>query len=232
MKLEKITKQSGRVYNDACGTAHGLELIGERWALLVVRELMLGPKRFGDLKADLMGISANVLTQRLERLEAVGIVTRRKLPPPASVQVYDLTDWGREAEPIIMTLGRWAARSPGHDPTLPLSGVSMMLSLRTMIDSEKAGDLRLDAGFLFGDETYRAQLADGELVVARGEVEGADFAITAAPEMTAAAVYGDQPLTAMEAAGALTVTGDKALAQRFIDLYALPPKAALQVRDS
>ena len=135
MKLEKITKQSGRIYNDACGTAHGLELIGERWALLVVRELMLGPKRFGDLKADLLGISANVLTQRLERLEANGIVTRRKLPPPASVQVYDLTDWGREAEPIIMTLGRWAARSPGHDPTLPLSGVSMMLSLRTMIDS-------------------------------------------------------------------------------------------------
>ena len=181
MKLEKITKQSGRVYNDACGTAHGLELIGERWALLVVRELMLGPKRFGDLKADLMGISANVLTQRLERLEVVGIVTRRKLPPPASVQVYDLTDWGREAEPIIMTLGRWAARSPGHDPTLPLSGVSMMLSLRTMIDSKKAGDLRLDAGFVFGDETYRARLADGELEVARGEVEGADFVITAAP---------------------------------------------------
>src|SRR5690606_33913747 len=112
---------------------------------------------------DLMGISANVLTQRLERLEAVGIVTRRKLPPPASVQVYDLTDWGREAEPIIMTLGRWAARSPGHDPTLPLSGVSMMLSLRTMIDSAKAGDLRLDAGFVFGDETYRARLAHGVL---------------------------------------------------------------------
>ena len=225
MKLEKITKQSGRVYNDACGTAHGLELIGERWALLVIRELMLGPKRFGDLKADLMGISATVLTQRLERREVVGIVTRRKLPPPASVQVYDLTDWGREAEPIIMTLGRWAARSPGHDPTLPLSGVSMMLSLRTMIDSKKAGDLRLDAGFVFGDETYRARLADGELEVARGEVEGADFVITAAPEMTAAAVYGDQPLTAMAAAGAVSVTGDKALAQRFIDLYVLPPKA-------
>ena len=112
MQLEKITTKSGRIYNDACGTAHGLELIGERWALLVVRELMLGPKRFGDLKADLTGISANVLTQRLERLEVVGIVTRRKLPPAASVQVYDLTDWGREAEPIIMTLGRWAARSP------------------------------------------------------------------------------------------------------------------------
>lgn len=225
MKLEKITNKAGRAYNDACGTAHGLDLIGERWALLVVRELMLGPKRFGDLKADLTGISANVLTQRLEGLEAAGIVTRRKLPPPASVQVYDLTDWGREAEPIIMTLGRWAARSPGHDPTLPLSGVSMMLSLRTMIDGKKAGDLRLDAGFVFGNETYRAQLANGALSVARGDVEGADFVITATPEMTAAAVYGDQPLTAMAAADALTLTGDGALAQRFIDLYALPSKA-------
>ncbi len=227
MKLEKITNKAGRAYNDACGTAHGLDLIGERWALLVVRELMLGPKRFGDLKADLTGISANVLTQRLERLEATGIVTRRKLPPPASVQVYDLTDWGREAEPIIMTLGRWAARSPAHDPTLPLSGVSMMLSLRTMINADKAGDMRLDAGFVFGDETYRARLANGELSVARGGVDGADFVIAATPEMTAAAVYGDQPLSAMEAAGALTLTGDKALAQRFIDLYALPPKAEL-----
>ena len=146
MKLGKITS-GRRSYDDACGTAHALDLIGERWALLVIRELMLGPKRFGDLKADLPGISANVLTQRLEGLEASGIVTRKKLPPPASVQVYDLTDWGREAEPIIMTLGRWAARSPDHDPTLPLSGVSMMLSLRTMIDANPASSRRPSAFF-------------------------------------------------------------------------------------
>src|SRR5215212_4396805 len=95
---------SRRSYDDACGAAHALELLGERWALLVMRELMLGPKRFGQLKADLPGISANVLTQRLESLEAAGVLTRRKLPPPASTQVYELTRWGYESEPIFQAL--------------------------------------------------------------------------------------------------------------------------------
>ena len=98
MKLQKITDlQNGpsrRRYDDACGTAHALDLIGERWALLVMRELMLGPKRFSDLRADLPGISANVLTQRLEGLEAAGLVVRRRLPPPAYAQVYELTRLG------------------------------------------------------------------------------------------------------------------------------------------
>ena len=89
--------------------------------MLVLRELLLGPRRFSDLRADLPGISANVLTQRLAELEARGLVVRRKLPPPASVQVYEATEWGLEAEPIVQTLGRWAARSPAHDPTLPIS---------------------------------------------------------------------------------------------------------------
>src|ERR671919_409087 len=115
MKLEKVTEKlearSKRHYEDACATAHAMDLVGERWALLVMRELMLGPKRFSDLRADLPGISANVLTQRLEGLEAAGIVVRRKLPPPASSQVYELTRWGYESEPIFQALGRWAARS-------------------------------------------------------------------------------------------------------------------------
>src|SRR5918998_1024633 len=109
MKLEKGTKYrlgTGRSYHDACGAAHALDLVGERWALLVMRELMLGPKRFSDLRGGLPGISANVLTQRLEGLEAAGVLTRRKLPPPASVQVYELTPWGYESEPIFQALGR------------------------------------------------------------------------------------------------------------------------------
>src|SRR5690606_10846452 len=146
MKLEKITKNeiagSRRRYEDACGAAHALELIGERWALLVMRELMHGPKRFSDLRADLPGISANVLTQRLEGLEQADLVTRRKLPPPAASQVYELTPWGYEAEPILQSLGRWAARSPRHDPTLPLSAVSLMLSLRTMFDPDRADGMK------------------------------------------------------------------------------------------
>src|SRR5918998_6423615 len=145
MRSEKITEasiaMSRRRYEDACGAAHALDLVGERWALLVMRELMLGPKRFSDLRADLPGISANVLTQRLEGLEASGILARRKLPPPASAQVYELTPWGYESEPIFQALGRWAARSPRHDPTLPLSPVSVLLSFRTMLDSLRAQGL-------------------------------------------------------------------------------------------
>lgn len=152
MKLEKITDKAGRKYHDACGAAHGLDLIGERWALLVIRELMMGPRRFGDLRKDLHGISANVLTQRLEGLEASGIVTRRKLPPPASVQVYELTPWGYEIKPVFMVLGGWAARSPRHDPTLPISAVSIMQSFETMFDPALAGDAAMTVGFVFGDE--------------------------------------------------------------------------------
>ena len=102
---------TNRTYEDSCGVAHGLDLVGERWAMLVVRELMLGAKRFGDIKDGLPGISANVLSHRLDELERAGLVTRRKLPKPAAVWVYDLTDWARELEAIMQLFGRWAARS-------------------------------------------------------------------------------------------------------------------------
>src|SRR4051794_36533282 len=116
MELEKITKrrnnQEKRRYDDACGLAHALELLGERWAMLVMRELAYGPRRFSELKSDLQGISANVLAQRLTELETRGLVRKIKLPPPASVQVYEATEWGLEATPVIAALGKWAARSP------------------------------------------------------------------------------------------------------------------------
>src|SRR3954454_12004495 len=175
MKLEKITASregpSRRRYDDACGTAHALDLIGERWALLVMRELMLGPKRFSDIRADLPGISANTLTQRLEGLEAAGLLVRRRLPPPASAQVYELTPWGYEAEPIVQSLGKWAARSPAHDPTLPISATSIMLSFRTMFDPARAGDFRARVGFRLGAESFLGRIEEGRLEVARGETE-------------------------------------------------------------
>lgn len=208
-----------RRYDDACGTAHGLELIGERWALLVVRELMLGPRRFGDLRASLPGLSANVLTQRLEQLEAVGLVVKRRLPPPASVQVYDLTAWGREAEPVISSLGRWAARSPGHDPTLPLSAVSMMLSFRTMFDAEKAGDARMTLGFRFGAEHFLVTVADGVLCVSRTETDGAEVVVAGPPEAVAAAVYGGA------GTDGLAIEGRGEVFDRFAGFFELPPKA-------
>jgi DNA-binding HxlR family transcriptional regulator len=225
MKLQKITteRQSApkRRYDDACGTAHGLELIGERWALLVMRELMLGPKRFSDLRADLPGISANVLTQRLEGLEASGLLVRRRLPPPAGTQVYELTEWGYEAEAIVQALGRWAARSPGHDPSLPLSATSLMLSFRTMFDPALADVSAAEIGFRIGAETFRARVENGRFGVARGDPEGADVVLSGRPEAIAAVVYGGQPIE-----GAIDVEGDVSLAKRFTRWFKLPPRAA------
>ena len=228
MKSEKLTDRvkasSRRRYEDACGAAHALDLLGERWALLVVRELMLGPKRFGDLRADLPGISANVLTQRLEGLEAAGVLVRKKLPPPASVQVYELTPWGYESEPIFQALGRWAARSPEHDPSLPLSAVSLFLSFRTMFDLARAQGIDARIGFRIGAETFVVRLAEGRIEVARDSLEQADVVFTGTAPAIAAAVYGGQPLGALEAAGVLSVEGDHALAARFVSLFPLPPK--------
>src|SRR3954452_14710840 len=94
-----------RSYGEACRFAHALDVVGERWALLVVRELLLGPKRFTDLRRGLPNASTSILTERLRELEQGGVVRRRKLPPPAGASVYELTDWGRELEPIVTQLG-------------------------------------------------------------------------------------------------------------------------------
>jgi DNA-binding HxlR family transcriptional regulator len=228
MKLEKVTERSGRKYHDACGAAHGLDLVGERWALLVIRELMMGPRRFGDLRKDLCGLSANVLTQRLEGLEASGIVRRRKLPPPASVQVYELTDWGYEIEPVFILLGGWAARSPAHDPTLPISAVSIMLSFKTMFDASRAGDAAMTLGFVFGEDAFRVSIADGRLEPRRGEIGDADAVVTTQPQLVAAAVYGKVPPEALEADGLMMIQGDRTTFSRFVDFFHLPEKAAIQ----
>ncbi|TRW14615.1 winged helix-turn-helix transcriptional regulator [Glacieibacterium frigidum] len=224
MKLEKITENRRR-YDDACATAHALDLVGERWALLVMRELMLGPRRFGDLRSGLPGISANTLTQRLDGLIAHGIVRRERLPPPASAPVYALTEWGYESEPVFTVLGRWAARSPHHDPTLPFSAASLLLSLRAMFDPGRAGGLRMTVGFRIGEETYRATIANGAIETERGSVEGADFVVEGEARDIAGWIYGGVPLADLEAAGALRVTGDRALASSLSGLFPLPDKA-------
>lgn len=211
-----------RRYGDACGTAHALELIGERWALLVLRELMLGPRRFTDLKADLPGISANVLTQRLTELERRRLVVRKRLPPPANVQVYEATPWGLEAEPIVQALGRWAARSPGHDPTLPISGVSVLLSFRTMIDEKKAKGIDARFGFVFGADQYVARIKKGRIKVVRGPVDDADVVFEGPPTSLAAVVYGGQPLDMID------VQGDRELAKKFTTLFPLPVKVGFE----
>ena len=223
MKLEKTTKvrkdEEKRRYDDACGLAHALELIGERWGLLVMRELMLGPRRFSELKADLPGISANVLAQRLAELERRGLVRKAKLPPPASVQVYQATEWGHEARDVIGQLGKWAARSPLHDPSLPISHVSAMLSLETMLDPALAQDLDARIGFRLGDVSYAGRLSNGTIRIERGDTDGCDVIFSAEPAALVGVVYGGAPLET------IGVEGDLALARRFVTLFPLPPKA-------
>src|SRR3954454_3021436 len=101
-----------RSYGDACRFAHALDVVGERWALLVVRELLLGPKRYTDLREGLPKASTNILAERLRELEQRGVVRKRRLPPPYGSSVYELTEWGMELEPIVTRLGAWGARSP------------------------------------------------------------------------------------------------------------------------
>lgn len=227
MKLQKETsgsKSHGKWYEDACGTAFAMELVGERWSLLVVRELMLGGRRFSELRKALNGISAKVLTERLESLERAGAVRKATLPPPANVQVYELTEWGYLAEPAIQELGRWAATSPLHDPTLPLSPVSLMLSLRTMLDKDAAKAFDTSIGVDVAGETYLARLKDGQLPIRRAEIAGADVAFRApAAPLLAAVFYGKVPPEDLADQG-VAVEGDRALADRFIDLFHLPEK--------
>ena len=233
MKLEEITDKrsarsgpaSKRWYDDACGTAMAMELVGERWSLLIVRELMFGPRRFGEIRLALGGISANVLTQRLEGLERSGIVVRSKLPPPASVQVYGLTEWGYESEVVIRDLGRWAARSPAHDPTLPLSPASIMLSFRTMFTPARADGLNATVGFRFGSESFVGRIDPAWIHVIRDDPTDADLVFVTDPMTLASIVYAGRPIADAEAAGTLAVTGDRELAERFLTLFVLPEKA-------
>jgi DNA-binding HxlR family transcriptional regulator len=212
-----------RAYQDGCAVAHALDLIGDRWAMPIMRELMLGPKRFTDLRASLPGISANVLTQRLEELEAASVLVRRRLPPPAASQIYELTEWGRESEILFQVLGRWACRSPTMQPGMPMSNVSVILSMRTMIDRSRIGGLDAIIGLRFGEEEFRAVLKQGEFMIDRGPVEGADTIISGDQNALVAVVYGGQRFEDM--APVLKVEGDYNLAKRFIQLFPLPPKA-------
>jgi DNA-binding HxlR family transcriptional regulator len=125
-----VTRRTYGSYDDGCASAHALDLIGDRWALIVVRELMLGPKRFIDLQRDIPGIGPGVLSRRLHELAESGIAVRHTLPPPAEVAVYDLTDWGRELEEVNAALSRWAVRSPRLPTDADMSPDTLVLAMR------------------------------------------------------------------------------------------------------
>ncbi|TGX55096.1 transcriptional regulator [Sphingomonas gei] len=226
MESQKITtsdfSKMRRWYRDACGTALAMDLIGERWALLIVRELLLGPRRFGEIRSALDGLSANILTQRLEGLEKAGILRRRALPSPANAQAYELTKWGRALEEPIFALSRWAAGSPAHDVTMPLSNTAFMLSLRTMMDRKVDTAFAPDIGFRIGGEPFRAQIVGGLLEIERRDPDGAEVIFAGEPTKLAATFYGRALLAESMREGRVSVTGDSVLGQRFVDLFGLP----------
>ena len=219
---------TSRSYSDACGMSHALDLVGERWAMHVVRELMLGPKRYSDLKADLPGISTNMLSDRLSELERTGLVRRRRLPPPAAAWVYELTEYGADLEPIITGLGRWAARSPLHRPDLPLSATSFVLSLRTNIDAARAAGLTASYALRVGDLDVHARLADGAFTVEPGTAPAPDAGLAGAPEALAALIYGGRDLDDAVRQGTVSLSGDPDAARRFLTLFTLPDKVPLR----
>jgi DNA-binding HxlR family transcriptional regulator len=197
-----------RSYGDGCAVAHALDLVGERWALLILRELLFGPRRFSDLRSGLPTASANVLSQRLKELEAHAVVVRRKLPPPAASVVYELSEWGRELEPALRALGRWGRRSPFRDRTTPTSPDALMLALEGHFDSAAGQDLDATYGFRFGQEGFRARVAGGRLTVTRADPAGADAVIETDAEVFAEVLGRVRNVDEAVRDGDLRVTGD------------------------
>jgi DNA-binding HxlR family transcriptional regulator len=224
-----------RKYDDGCAVAHALDLVGERWALLVVRELLLGPKRFTDLLSGLPGASPDVLTQRLRELAEAGVVRRRRLAPPAASRVYELTTWGAELEPIVLRLARWSSRSPGMRYDAPLGVDSLVLSLMALFDGPAAAGFGATVGLCLGDDQFRLSVADGQLAVSRGGVDGSG---ASAPDVVfdtdlatlLTLLRTDRPLADAVAAGALRLTGDPAVADRFRRLFPAPVPVPLEQR--
>jgi DNA-binding HxlR family transcriptional regulator len=194
---------------DGCGIAHASDLLGQRWALLVIRELLLGPKRFTDLRAGIPDISPNVLGQRLRELEESRIVERRKLAPPAAAQVYELTEWGRELEPAILSLGRWASGSPSFPLGAEMGADSLVLALKSTFDPGKADELDATVELWMGEIPFKIAVKGGSFEAARGEVEAADATIRSDPTTIAGVVFGENRLGTAVEAGDVEIDGSR-----------------------
>lgn len=202
-----------RTYNQYCGVARALDLVGERWALLIVRELVLGPKRFTDLREGLPGIATNVLSQRLRQLERNGIVTRRRLPPPAASTVYELTEDGQELVPIMLDLGRWGARRMGtRAPEQALRAEWLAVALKAFFDPRAAKRVRAKIDLRLGEAQFLVEVDRGRLAIVPGRNGPVDLTVVAEPETLVAYLNG-MPVE-------LEAEGDRELLARLPELFA------------
>lgn len=212
-----------RSYGEACRFAYALDVVGERWALLVVRELLLGPKRFTDLRTGLPHASSNILSERLRDLEQGGVIQRRKLPPPAASTVYELTEWGRELEPIVTKLGAWGARSPLPPDSREIGPDSIVLALRSLFDPEVAGELDATYELRIGEQRFHVDVGGGAVELGRGGADDPVATIAVVDAPTFGAVLGGQlSLDEALAAGAVQLDGSKQAAKRFLRLFPMP----------
>jgi DNA-binding HxlR family transcriptional regulator len=200
-----------RTYGDRCGIARALDHVGERWALLVIRELLLGPKRFTDLRAGLPHVGPDVLAQRLRDLEESGVIQRAKLPPPAASRVYELTDRGRELEPAVLALGRWGSRAPFPEQDAELGPDAAMLALKTMFDPSQ--ELHASYDVRLGEDRYDVRVRGDRLEITRGVADGADATIETDPGTLAMVLWHGR------SADEIAVEGDRATFERFLGLF-------------
>jgi DNA-binding HxlR family transcriptional regulator len=207
-----------RSYADACGIARALDLVGERWALLVVRELLLGPKRFTDLRTGLPHVGPDVLAQRLRELEHAGVVHRAKLPPPAAARVYELTERGRGLEPVVLALGRWGSQAPVPGDHGELSVDALVLALKTLFDPARADGLTERTFELrLGEDVFALQPGEQDLQASRGAASDPRATIATEPAILQQVLWhGRSP-----GAGGLEIAGDRKAANRFLELFPL-----------
>jgi len=206
---------SKRSYNQYCGVARAMDVLGERWTLLIVRELLTGPKRFKDLLEGLPGIGTNLLTARLKDLEGYGVVRRVTLPPPAASRVYELTELGRSLEPVIMGLARWGLKFLGasreEDDRQPAWA---MVALKSVLKSEAKGETRESYEFRVDDEVFHVWIADGETEVRQGSAADPDLVVRSDTQTFLAVAAGRIEPTEAVASGAIGTEGDREARER------------------
>jgi DNA-binding HxlR family transcriptional regulator len=207
-----------RQYEDPCGIARALDVIGDRWALLVVRELIFGPKRFAQLRAGLHPVSPNVLSQRLRDLEAAGVVRRSMLAPPASVAVYELTGRGHALEPVLLELGRWGSKEP-IVTSRELTTDAFLVALKTTFDPSDAPAGEVICELVINGETVTLTISRGSLDIARGGSANPAFSLRGDTATIRAIAFGREPIAAAELAGRLTITGDRGQAGAFTRMF-------------
>jgi DNA-binding HxlR family transcriptional regulator len=214
---------SHRTYGQYCGLAHAIELIGERWALLVIRDLISGPKRFTDLRLGLPRIPSNVLSARLKELEEAGIIQRRLLPRPRTGVVYELTEYGSELEDIVLRLGLWGARTLAEPrPEDTVNADSLLLALRATFRPEAARGLKARYELRLGGIVLHALVNKGALEVGEGPLPDAD--VTVETDLTIRRLMcGELSPSEAVASGKARVSGDPELFQRFVEIFHIPP---------